>query len=424
MFFAINSKTGENVDSLTIEENPSYQFPKEEIWYADPDEIKNCPKEKDIKKIEVRFRTGATDVTNWKGTKYDISPHFFIPNRKKLKINIIPESKEHKQGKNWIYNILKKEKLLINYSKVNKPYPYENQIKLFDLKIDKEKIGLETNCGYFGGIKSRIADVICPFQKVHPLFNTGIVFEIQFSKMMKRTKTDREMDWALKGYSVVWLFKEDFEEISDSNIVLKKDSVNVDSNLSLLKFYKKSIMKTFKVEIQEEVRKLKITQNNFKEECDKIESKTELLYREKEKQINDFLDNRLKELGKNFNEEIIKRIQKDFFINNKEDLKNILQEVSKEIIEIEITEDFIKKIIKEIDYKSIIEEKITKDLKIFFNWKRLLSDAPHCPYCKSAPLKPIYTKKGKWAYVCENEACKKWTNLPREIEEKMRFEEW
>jgi len=424
MFFAVNSKTSEKVNSITIENNPSYQFIKEEVWYADPDEIENCPKEKDIKKIEVRFRIGAIDVVNWKGTKYDISPHFFIPNRKKLKINILPECKEHKLAKNWIYNKLKQGQLLITYSKVNKPYSYENQINLFDLMINKEKIGIETNCGSFGGIKSRIADVICPFQKVHPLFNTGIVFEIQFSKMMGRTKTDREMDWALKGYSMVWLFTEDFEEISDSNIALKKDSVNVDSNLSLLKSYKKNTMRTFKVEIQEEVRNLILTQNNFEEECDKIESKTELFYREKEKQINEFLDNKLKELGKNFNEEIIKRIQKDFFINNKEELRNILRDVSKEIIDIEITEEFINNISKEINYKSIIGEKITKDMKGFYSWKLAGKDKPPCFFCKKDSLKLVETRKRRWAYVCEDENCKKWTNLPKEIEEKLRFGEW
>lgn len=428
MFFAINSKTNEKVNSLTLEENPSYPFIKEEIWYADPDEIENHPKEKDIKKIEVRFRIGALDVENWNKTKYDISPHFFIPNRKKLKINIIPESKEHKLAKNWIYNKLKQEKLLINYSKVNKPYSYENQINLFDLMINKEKIGIETNCTYFGGIKSRIADVICPFQKIHPLFNTGIVFEIQFSKMMGRTKTDREMDWALKGYSVVWLFVEDFEEISDSNIALKKDSVNGDSNLSLLKSYIKNLKRTFKVEIQEEVRKLMLAQNNFKEECDKIKSKTELLYREKEKQINEFLEYKLKNLSENFQEEITNKIQKNFFKNNEEEIEEVIHKKVSYFLRDDKLKELEKELINKIDFdilmskiKNEIYANMGNKIKAIAVYKQLIENPPRCPGCGALRI----LKKGEF-WGCPNyKVCEaKTESLPPKIKELLKKELW
>jgi len=136
MFFAINSKTEEKVNSITIEHNPSYQFLNEEVWYADPDEIESCPNEIDIEKLEVKFREGSVDIINWNGTKYDVSPHFYIINKTKLGINTIPESKEHKLAKNWIYNKIKNKRLIINYSSINKPYKYKNEINLFDLPID------------------------------------------------------------------------------------------------------------------------------------------------------------------------------------------------------------------------------------------------------------------------------------------------
>ena len=255
MFFAINSKTKQKVNSLTIETDPSYQFIQEDIWYADYDEIENCPKEIDIKKIKVIFRKGTLDIINWKGTKYDIAPHFFIPNKTKLKINTIPESKEHKLVKNWIYNKLKQNKLILKYSEINKPYKYFNQINLFDLPIDKEKIGIEvtSSLGKFG---KRRADVICPFLIKHPIFGKGIIFEIQFSKQIEKSKISRELDWSIRGYSIAWLFKEDFNQISELIIDLKKDYVEVNSFANLIKQNNKSFVRDLKSVVQEECRKL------------------------------------------------------------------------------------------------------------------------------------------------------------------------
>jgi hypothetical protein len=255
MFFAINSKTNEKVNSLSVELNPSYQFIQEEEWFADVDEIESCPKEIDINKIIVRFRKGA-EAISVNGKEYDISPHFYIPNKSKLGINTIPESKEHKLAKNWIYNKIKSKSLIINYSEIKRPYKYNNSMNLFDLPIDYSKVGIETSVSTFGGNKLRRADIICPFLKRHPLFGDGINFEIQFSKQQPRTKEDRELDWAIRGYSISWIFKGDFEEIGENQIELKNDSVNVSSFASLIKFSKKQFVKKLKYTVQEECRKI------------------------------------------------------------------------------------------------------------------------------------------------------------------------
>lgn len=272
MFFAINSNTNEKVNSLTIENNPSYNFIDEDIWFADPDEIESCPKEIDIIKIKVRFRTGKIDVINWNGTKYDISPHFFIPNKTKLGINVIPESKEHKLAKNWIYNKIKKEKLILRYSSVTKPYKYFNEINLFDLPIDKEKIGIEVTSSTINSI--RRADVICPFIVKHPILGNGIVFEIQFSNQKQKTKVSRELDWAIRGYSIAWLFKEDFNQISDLIIDLKEEGVKVDSFANLIKQNNKSFVRELKFTVQEECRKLDEKKNEIIESIQDQKIKT------------------------------------------------------------------------------------------------------------------------------------------------------
>ncbi len=266
MFFAINSKTREIVNSLTVEQNASYQFIEEDIWFADPDEIESCPGEIDIEKIKVRFRKGATDIINFNGTKYDASPHFFIPNKSKLGINTIPESKEHKLAKNWIYNKIKDKKLILNYSEQNKPYKYKNSVNLFDLPIDLEKLGIEIRST--SGGKSRVADIICPLLKKHNIFGNGIIFEIQFSNQRNKTKTDRELDWAIRGYSIAWLFAEDFNTITDLIIDLKKDSINVSSFASLIKLNKKDFVRSLKYVVQEECRKLDSKKDDIINEID------------------------------------------------------------------------------------------------------------------------------------------------------------
>jgi len=255
MFFAINKDTKEKVNSLTVENNPSYEFIREDIWYADPDEIESCPKEIDIEKIKVRFREGSNAISI-RGKEYDISPHFYIPNKEKLGINTIPESKEHKLAKNWIYNKIKNKDLKINYSLVNKPYKYKNSINLFDLDIDYSLIGIETSSRAFGYSRLRRADVICPFKEKHPLLGNGIVFEIQFSKQKSKTKIDRELDWATRGYSIAWIFQDDFEYLNDNIIELKKECVDVGSFAALVKQSNKSFIKNLKYAIQEECRKL------------------------------------------------------------------------------------------------------------------------------------------------------------------------
>lgn len=286
MFFAINSKTNEEVSSITIETNPSYKFIDEEIWYANPDEIHNYPKDIDINKIEVKFKSGKTDVINFLGTKYDVSPHFFIPNKTKLGINTIPESKEHKLAKNWIYNKLQEQKLIISYSQINKPYRYNNEVNIFDLELDKNKIGIEVNSSTFGEKIYRRADVICPFIKKHDVLGLGIVFEIQFSNQKEKTKISRELDWAIRGYSVAWLFKDDFEIVSDLMIILKKEKIEVESFANLIKQNNKSFVRDLKFTVQDSCREFDNKKSQIETEIFNLYEKVKQeIIKEKSKQV-------------------------------------------------------------------------------------------------------------------------------------------
>lgn len=255
MFFAINSTTNEKVNSITIHENASYNLIEEDIWFADPDEINFCPDDIDIKKIKVRFRLGHRTI-NFNGTEYAVSPHFFIPNKSNLGIDTIPESREHKLAKNWIYNKILKNELKISYSTISKPYKYNNTINLFDLPIDKEKIGIETSGSTQKDRTYRRADVICPFICSHPILGNGIIFEIQFSRQKEATRISRELDWAIRGYSICWIFKNDIEILSDTIFKTKEEELRTDSFSSLIKQNNKSFGRDLKLLVKEQCRKL------------------------------------------------------------------------------------------------------------------------------------------------------------------------
>lgn len=265
MFHAINKKTQQTVSSLEVFNNPSYQTPYDEEWIADPDEIRNWDeiKEKypEIKVVYVRKR----EVLNFNGTKFLVAPHFRIPNAKELGINIIPESREHRLAKNWIFNRLIEDDLQLWYSSVNKPFKYVNPIKLLELPLDKIKISIETSVY---NVKRRIADVILPFVYTHPLFGNGIVFEIQFNKQRDSTRENRTFDWAYRGYSVCWLYFDDFNQITDYYIDLKDKSVRVDAFAGILKYSNKEQIKRLKFEIQEQCRLLDDKKKDFEFQLD------------------------------------------------------------------------------------------------------------------------------------------------------------
>lgn len=247
---AYNQITGEYVKAITIELNPSYLEPYLEKWFADPNDIQDYDKEKvtDIKKIEVRYRKGNDSVINWNGTEYSIAPCFFIPNKTELGINTIPESREHKLAKNWLYNRIKNKKLSFFYSTVTRPFDYQNEISIEKLDVDYNKIGIEITVR---NNRTQRADIIIPLKKYDEFFGTGIVVEIQFSKQWESTTEKRNNQWAFKGYSVCWLFIDDFENISEEIIELKEDKIKLEPIQKILHDFSKDNLQEYKTKIIE-----------------------------------------------------------------------------------------------------------------------------------------------------------------------------
>lgn len=246
---AFNKNTKEYVTALGIELNDSYKFPKEEVWFADSNEIESYDKDKvkNIKEVEVRYRLGNPSVFNYNGTEYSIAPCFFIPNKTELGINLIPESKEHKLVKNWIYNRIKNKSLKFKFSSVTKPYEYDNEVELTSLNVDYSRVGIEITVY---NNKVNRADVIIPLNGKDHFFGCGIVIEIQFSRQLDKTTENRSNEWAFKGYSTCWLFIEDFNRISEDIIELKDEKLKITPlSKTLNEFYSKK-ERELKEEIQ------------------------------------------------------------------------------------------------------------------------------------------------------------------------------
>ncbi|MFP4019071.1 MAG: topoisomerase DNA-binding C4 zinc finger domain-containing protein [Bacteroidales bacterium] len=262
MFNAIHAETKKSVNSLNIEDDSSFNFPKKEKWYADPNEIESYDEDKveNIKEIEVKYRKKSKKIINKFGTEYFISPHFWIPNKKKLGINTVTESKEHKLAKNFIYNKLLNNDLEFVYSKVYSPEKYKNKF-LANGKIDKSRIGIEVVCK---NNKKQIADILLPFKKRDKLFGEGIVIEIQFTKQGKKQRKKRTINWCLKGYSISWYKINDFNEVSENFIELKDDVMKVEPMYKILKKYKEELVKDLRFSTQNLSRKIDEKMEEFK----------------------------------------------------------------------------------------------------------------------------------------------------------------
>lgn len=377
---AINSKTNEIVNAWACElKDPLYQFPYEEKWIADPNFIESYDKEKvkDIHEIEVRFRKASYDVINFKGTKYDMPPSFFIPNKTELGINTIPESKEHKLAKNWIYNAGKRGEINFIFSTVSRPFDYSNKINLKELKVAFDKIYIEVPIRT--GRRKQRADIVIPFTEFHNLLGVGIVIEIQFSKQTDEEKEERTINWALKGYSICWIKFDDFENIDDNFIELRDANLNIEIGAKTIKHYSEKRENDFRLRLQEfyrasyeKINEFNNSLNNLKAEIDNYSAQKIIETSESIKKLKESLQSREANL-----------------INNLSKVENNPLGEMFEVYKIKLTEHF-----------SALENELNT------NWKNKMQELNYpfviktCPMCNHGIMYLKTTKTGKKCYGC------------------------
>jgi len=393
MFYAISKTTGNKVSSINLSENPTYAYPEKEEWLADPDEIENWEEIKEkYPEVKVVYVNDA-EYFNYNGKKVIRAPHFRIPNATEMGINIIPERKEHKLAKNWIYNRIHGEGgLNLIYSSVNKPHRYENKIAISSLNINKNLLGVEPiiKNGFF----TRRVDVIVPFNKQDKFFGRGIVFEVQFSNQKDKTKEKRTDDRILQGYSVVWLNESDFNLIDDETIELKKPEVSVEAFAPSLREVTKKQIKNLKITLQEEFRKVEQKHNELKDELDEFEKqiklkkdflKVDIKNHEyyNEEALRKIYDEYVKKFSVEIRKDIIQDINSSFFTNNYDEIQEIIETLLKEEIRqgyLHNLNDFIANEVSNIDISEIKEKAEAKIDKVI-SQRTLENNPPSCLDC-------------------------------------------
>jgi len=227
MFYAIHKETKKKVN--TILKEFSEDFMKNETWYITPSMIQSNETEIPNNEIEVKFRRGGKDIMNNRGTIYDITPHFYLLPRYNGKVVLKERSKEHELAEELIYNLILDNKLKFCLSSNKEDFVYNVERDLLDLeKIDIEVVIKSDN--------TKVADILIPFTEYNDVFGFGIIIEIQFSKQEQRLEDKRTFDRAVKGFSVCWLKKSDFE-IVNNKIEFKKDYLNIEIMISIFERY-------------------------------------------------------------------------------------------------------------------------------------------------------------------------------------------
>ena len=255
---AINKSTNKLVNALEVFKNGSYQNLNKGEWISPRDSISNWD---DISEEDTYVHYVAEKAyENYKGTKIFTSPYFAVYPGSKA--NTVPESPIHKMLKDWLFNRLKLDDLDILFAKGVKPHKYENKYKFSELDINWNDYSIEVTTK---GTRNLRADILLPFNSKHQLLGSGIIFEIQLSEQTNKETYERTIGRALHGYSVCWLFEDNFI-IKDNTIQLKSNSLRVNSFNEQMHFAKKKFVGKLKQVVQKQCRYLdeKIDECNFK----------------------------------------------------------------------------------------------------------------------------------------------------------------
>lgn len=183
--YHVATKTGYN--ALLIWDK--FEDPHKETWTC-------CPLH-ETRVTPVRFHT--RDV---KGVKQFITTHFStVPNGEKCSSGT-GESEAHERLKGLVASIVENEQIHLVSSRG------------VEIKYDKKdfKVIPSMRFRWEQKVEERRADVLFEFKTWNQLLGNGVVFEVQLSDIADASAQQREADWIKNGYSVAWLYPNDFSD--------------------------------------------------------------------------------------------------------------------------------------------------------------------------------------------------------------------
>ena len=405
----IHGETKKIVTAFMLENDATWVGKEKETFYAT---TLYCKENQKIKMIFVK---------TYKKQSGKIVTCYF---RKKageqnLKTNISGESDKHKLAKENIYEGI-----------------YSGNVKINGKQLNKEKI--KNIYIEYRTVESSyvIPDIVVEFKKEDSVYGNGFVIEIQLSNQTEDKTIERNYDRLIRGFSVVWLWKSDFDNdmnfvnnnikinpyklsLKNINDIKEKEFLNkinrygevVDEKIIQLKNEANKIFIKNINDINKEIEKIKNEILNHKiktEEGDLlikeyisdhkkfIENKKEYLIGEIKKCNEQKIFVNTNDLKNEIEEKLKKKIN-SFIYKNKENISEIIEKYKDERIKEKITEEFEKKIDEEIFnvLNKIPLKKIAEEIKEKCLPKKF------CPKCnKEMKIGKTISNDFKW--YCEN----------------------
>lgn len=235
---AYELETKKFVKAWSINRDSSYIKPEEDIFIADENQIENYQEvleKNNLEYIEVKYKRGH--LRHYSSLQISaVTPHFFIPNRKKYGIKLVPESLEHKKIKRFMWKqFYDNPNLEFVYSKYKRKGVTEtNRIRIDELPINFNDFTLSQEdifeVNIVDSYNTRRVDLFLKFDSFNPLFGEGLVIEVQLSKQSDSLTKKRTIDRALKGYSTIWIDKRHFVNIQNKDLeLLDEKSIYINS---------------------------------------------------------------------------------------------------------------------------------------------------------------------------------------------------
>jgi len=189
--YAIHKETGQLIPSYKLESDLTWINKQKDEWLLPDSEISNL--------IEARkngFNLACSFIKSFTRTEDNVPVqcHFRRLDDRVITISESGESEEHLLAKEKIYYKILNNELSFNIG--GKNYLGSNLPK-FNLFIE-------------GGIGGKRADVLLIFEKEDIILGKGIVIEVQLSRQTLERTNERSFDRAIQGYSICWLFDNEF----------------------------------------------------------------------------------------------------------------------------------------------------------------------------------------------------------------------
>jgi hypothetical protein len=425
MFKAVHKLSGEIVWSILLETDATWIGKEKDEWIAPRYMVYDYNEKGDVKVSFIKSYIRDDGVP--------VSAHFRHESNREI-YEGESESKEHKLAKLGVYE----------------------SICNGDIKIDNQSLKLllkdiEFEYPISNSKKSKIADVIAIFKEWHPIYGKGIIFEVQFSNQNKEITEDRTFNRIVEGYSVCWLWDNDFDngklkleehtaETGLSSTVpkpliiipftkaieeylekIKNDKFSKINDAGFLLDKKINILsdkyKEFEVDLaNKSAEVIDTVLNGFRYELqevsagvkDRLDTIKELIKKEKEHDINFLFKQAMAEINIDIKESLKNKLDEGIFI---EDIKNDIRERIINRLNIQTINYFppnwLKDIIKQVMNEKINDKKLKEELlsQISKQDTNINLDIIHTCLCKKCnvlfPIKSMEFERGSaYCYSC------------------------